>query len=134
MKRCTTPHRPMPNLNRTRLSPALRLTEARVIYAVDDMPPLTDLYKSLLETTGCFVRTFNDLSNALEALKTETKRPVLLITDYYGLSMPVDEFINACRSIHPTLPILMASGLHKSHMRFARVRPDYFIHKPFTAD
>src|SRR5205814_2035659 len=57
------------------------------IYAVDDHPRLTELYAGLLEPFGYMVRTFNLRADALAALKSDKKRPALLITDYRGLSI-----------------------------------------------
>jgi CheY-like chemotaxis protein len=102
------------------------------IYTVDDMPSLTELYSSLLEPIGYSVKTFNDRINALVALKADRNRPALVITDYLGRSMPVDEFMHACRVIHPGVRILMASGLHPQAMRLRLTEPDRLIHKPFT--
>jgi response regulator RpfG family c-di-GMP phosphodiesterase len=111
-----------------------RTLEPLSIYAVDDATRLTELYTTLLEVAGYIVRTFNHRAKALAALKVDRKRPTLLITNYLGLSMPVEHFIEACRLIHPSLRILMASGYDQSEMRFSGVRPDRFIHKPFTPE
>ena len=111
-----------------------RMAWSPAIYAVDDLPHLTELYRTLLEATGYVVRTFNHRAKALAALKTERHRPALLITNYLGLSMPVNQFIQACRLVHPTLRILMASGFDQSEMRFSQVVPDSFIQKPFTPE
>jgi DNA-binding NtrC family response regulator len=108
--------------------------EALSIYAVDDYPGLTELYAGLLEAVGYVVRTFILRADALAALKTDHHKPALLITDYRGLSIPVDQFIHACRSVHPSLRILMASGCDEHEMQFCRVRPDRFIQKPFTPE
>jgi CheY-like chemotaxis protein len=105
-----------------------------LIYAVDDLPFLTELYTRLLTTAGHVVRTFNERGKALAALEKDRTRPALLITDYLGLSMPVNQFMEACRSVHPRLRILMASGFNPSEMQFSRVKPDRFIQKPFTAE
>jgi response regulator RpfG family c-di-GMP phosphodiesterase len=104
------------------------------IYAVDDVPGLTDLYKSLLEATGYVVRTFNHRMKALAALKADRPGPALLITNYLGRSMPVSDFIQGCRAVDPSLRILMASGFDQSEMRFSQVKPDRFIQKPFTPE
>jgi len=104
------------------------------IYAVDDVPSLTDLYARILEKTGYVIRTFNDRLEALAALKADWRRPALLITDYLGVSMAADEFMHACRLVHPSLRILMASGFNQEDMRFFQTRPDSFIQKPFTPE
>ncbi len=104
------------------------------IYAVDDTPRLTELYASLLEGTGYRVKTFNDRADALAALRADDPKPDLLITDYLGLSMPADQFMHACRMLHPSLRILMVSGINQTEMRLFRAQPDRFIEKPFTPD
>jgi len=104
------------------------------IYAVDDVPRLTELYMNLLEAAGYAVMTFNDRGKALDSLASDRKKPSLLITDYIGLSMPIDEFMQGCRAIHPDLRILMASGFGQQDMRPLRVKPDRFIQKPFTPE
>ncbi len=104
------------------------------VYAVDDVPCLTELYTCLLAATGYEVKAFNDRTEALAALQADRKKPSLLITDYLGASMPVQQFIGACRSVHPSLRILMASGFSQNEIRFSRVKPDRFIQKPFTPE
>lgn len=103
-----------------------------LIYAVDDLPGITDLYRAVLSASGYAVRTFNDRAVALNALRADHKGPGLLITDYLGLNFPVEAFILACRSARPGLRVLMVSGLDRAEMRLTRARPDYFLQKPFT--
>ena len=112
---------------------ASRTAEPALIYVVDDEEGLPELYTLFLKGTGCIVRPFDDRGVALAALKAERRRPDLLITDYVGYSMPLDEFMQRCLALHPTLRILMASGYNPAHMRFSLQRPDRFIQKPFTA-
>jgi len=104
------------------------------IYVVDDKPALTDLYTRLLEAAGCILRTFNDRIEALAALRQENKKPDLLITDYRGFSMPVEQFMHECLALHPGLRILMASGFSQSDLRFSEARPHRFIEKPFSVE
>ena len=111
---------------------ARRKVENPLIFAVDDMPSLTELYYTVLEEAGYMVRTFNDRSEALAALKTAVRKPDLLIMDYLGHSMPPDWFIQQCRVLHPGLRILLASGVSQIATRFSRIKPDRFIQKPFT--
>lgn len=118
----------------TSSSSAPRMTDAPVIYAVDDMTDLTDLYLTLLEATGYRVKTFNDRAGALAALTAERTKPKLLITDYLGLSMSVDQFLHRCLAVHPTLRILMASGFNPTDMRFLQAKPDRFLEKPFAPE
>jgi CheY-like chemotaxis protein len=105
-----------------------------LIYVVDDAPSLTTFYTALLEASGYQVRAFNDRAEALAALMMEGKRPDLLVTDYFGLSMSVDQFMQRCRVVHPALRIVMASGVSLTEVRRWLSRPDRFIQKPFTPE
>jgi DNA-binding NtrC family response regulator len=108
-------------------------TEAgALIYAVDDDSDLIELYRLLLAEAGYRVRTFQHRAQALAALQVEVNKPDLLITDYFGFSMRVQEFMRACRRAHPALRILMASGLGRVDTLSSSVVPDRFLHKPFT--
>jgi CheY-like chemotaxis protein len=111
-----------------------RTFDAPLIYAVDDLPCLTELYAALLGATGFRVRTFNGRGAALAALKADHEKPDLLITDYRGNSMPVDRFMQECVMIHPSLRILMASGFSEADSRFSALRHDRFLQKPFTPE
>ena len=113
---------------------ASQTAEPPSIYVVDDAPCLTKLYATLLEASGYSSRTFNDRAEALAALRADRKKPVLLITDYRGLSMTVDQFMHQCLMVHPALRILMASGYSQTDLRFSQAIPDRFIQKPFTAE
>jgi DNA-binding response OmpR family regulator len=104
------------------------------IYVVDDAPYLTTFYTALLEAAGYRVRAFNDRAEALAALAMERKKPDLLITDYFGLSLPVDLFMHRCRVVHPALRILMASGCSQAEVQLSLSRPDRYIQKPFTPE
>ena len=104
-----------------------------MIYVVDDLPELTELYTTFLEAMDCSVKAFNDRAEALAALKAGQPKPDLLITDYVSPSMTVDGFMSQCLAVHPTLRILMASGFGQTDVRFSHARPDRFIQKPFTA-
>jgi DNA-binding NtrC family response regulator len=102
------------------------------IYVIDDAPFLTELYCTVLEASGYAVRAFSDRAEAIAALKADLNKPVLLVTDYRGLSMPVDRFLHECLMVHPALRILMVSGFRRVDVRFSQARPDRFMEKPFT--
>ena len=105
-----------------------------MIYAVDDEPELTGLYTALLEGSDYCVRTFNNRAEVVAALRTDRRKPELLITDYHGHPMPVERFMCDCLDIHPTLRVLMASGFGQTDAEITRARPDRFIQKPFTSE
>jgi len=113
---------------------APRTAEAVSILVVDDDESLAELYADFLETAGNRVWAFSDRGEALAALKADTVKPDLLITDYCGLSMSVDRFMRYCRIVNPTLRILMASGFSRTDMQFLQAKPDRFIQKPFTLE
>jgi DNA-binding NtrC family response regulator len=105
-----------------------------VIYAVDDIRDLTELYAAILQAAAHTVMVFNDRKKALEALKSGGRKPDLLITDLLGGSMPADRFIDHCRVLHPPLRILMATGFDQPESLISRAWPDRFIRKPFTVE
>jgi len=107
---------------------------APLIYVVDDQDGVGELYALFLQASGYQVKAFTDRAKALEALKEERSKPALLITDYLGLSMPIDGFIQHCRAAHPRLRILMASGCSEPNMDFLQPMSDRFLQKPFTPD
>jgi DNA-binding response OmpR family regulator len=113
---------------------AQRFAEAGSIYVVDDDKTLTELYVILLEATGYRVRAFNDRAEALAALENDSTRPDLLIMDYLGHLMPLDWFVHRSLAAHPTLRILMTSGLSPAEERLSSAGLGRFIQKPFTGE
>jgi CheY-like chemotaxis protein len=110
------------------------MAEPAVVCVVDDDPDLTELYSILLRGAGFKVQAFTDRVEALQRFKAAEAWPNLLITDYRGESMPIDEFIHACVTHNPVLRILMASGFEEADTSLLRVRPDRFLRKPFTPE
>jgi CheY-like chemotaxis protein len=106
--------------------------EAPLIYVVDDLPCLTELYTLVLQASGYVVKAFNDRGAALRFLNAAGKKPDLLITDYQGFSLPVEKFMRECLQAHPALRILMASGFSEENVFFSEATPTAFIQKPFT--
>lgn len=111
---------------------APRTAATSLIYAVDNDGDILDLYATLLEASGFSVNGFRDRADALAALEETTTRPNLIIMDYLGHSMSAERFILRALALHPTLRILMASGLSRNDLRFSNIRPNRFIRKPFT--
>jgi DNA-binding response OmpR family regulator len=108
--------------------------EGKLVYVVDDMLDITELYQALLDSLGCVVKAFNNREEALLAIQTERRLLDLLITDYIGWTMSADQFLVRCRTAHPDLRILMVSGFDKPELQFSNVHPDGFLRKPFTAE
>lgn len=108
--------------------------ESCLIYVVDDEPGLIDLYVIILEARGYIVRAFDNRVEALAQLKGDRRKPDLLIMDYFGHTVSIDGFMQRCLLAHPSLRILVATGFSQAGARFAHVKPDRFIQKPFTAE
>ncbi len=108
--------------------------ETKLVYVVDDMLDITELYHALLNPLGCFVKSFNDRVEALVALQAEHRIPDLLITDYISRTMSADEFMIRCRGAHPDLRILMISGFDQTELQLSNIHADGFLHKPFAAE
>ena len=106
----------------------------KLIYVVDDVVALTELYALILEPAGYQVRTFNDRMEALEAFLAPGKRPGLLITDFEGYPICVDLLMRCCRKAEPGLKILMASGYPEQYLAGRCVKPDAFLEKPFPPE
>jgi DNA-binding response OmpR family regulator len=115
-------------------SSASRTPEPPLIYVVDDLPCLAELYTLVLEDSGYEVRAFTDRAAALAALKCDDRKPEILITDYVNDSMPVERFIRDCREAHPDLWILMVSGFGQVGGPILALRPDRFLQKPFAPE
>ena len=105
-----------------------------LVYLVDDEQGLTELYALFLKGAGYRIRGFNSRADALAGLTADSEKPHLLITDCLGDTLPIHLFIERCRVAHPSIRILMASGLSEIEVRSYCLKPDRFLRKPFTAD
>jgi CheY-like chemotaxis protein len=108
--------------------------KAPIIYAVDDMPCLTELYALVLNKSGFVVRSFHDRQATLDSLAAAQIKPDLLITDLHNPTMRIEPFLEACVALHPTLRILMATGFGYHPAWCFSVTPHRFLPKPFTAE
>ena len=113
---------------------SLEMSEVPSIYVVDDEPHLTELYTLILEGNGYRVRAFNNRAQALAALRDETRKPNLLVTDYLGHRMPTQSFVQSCLKLHPRLRVIVASGLHCSDRQFSFVKSHCVLQKPFSPE
>jgi CheY-like chemotaxis protein len=111
-----------------------RIRTAPIIYAVDDMPCLTELYALVLNTSGYLVKGFRDRRAALASLCAAQAKPVLLITDLHNPSMRIEPFLQQCVAACPELRILMATGFGYHRAWCFSVKPDRFLPKPFTPE
>lgn len=109
-------------------------TAAPLVYVVDDMPCLTELYVLILNASGYVVKGFHDRRAALASLSAAKEKPTLLITDLDNPTMRIEPFLKECVAMHPSLRILMATGFGYYHAWCFSVRPDHFLQKPFTPE
>jgi len=107
---------------------------APIIYAVDDMPCLTELYGLVLGKSGYVVKGFHDRRAALNTLCTAQTKPVLLITDLHNPTMRIESFLEQCVAARPGLRILLVSGFGCHPAWCFSVKPDRFLPKPFTPE
>ena len=107
-----------------------------LIYVVDDEPMLLELASVILEPSGYALQTFSDPAQALDAFKSATPPPALIITDYAMHSMNGMALIAACRRIHPLQKVLLTSGT-VDEGAYSNSPPqkktDRFLAKPFEA-
>jgi CheY-like chemotaxis protein len=114
--------------------PGAPSAKSALIYVVDDMPCLTELYTLVLEAAGHRVKAFTNRHTALTSLQEEHEKPTLLITDFRNASMHTDRFLQECIAVHPHLRILMATGFGYRYQWFSSVTPDRILQKPFTPE
>jgi len=111
-----------------------RLKSAPIIYAVDDMPCLTELYGLILGKAGYVVKDFHDRPAALDSLRAAQTKPVLLITDLRNPTMRIEPFLEQCVAARPGLRILLVTGFSYHRAWCFSVKPDRFLPKPFTPE
>jgi CheY-like chemotaxis protein len=105
-----------------------------LIYVVDDEPMLLELATVILEPQGYHIKTFRDPDLALEAFRSASPRPAVLITDYAMHTMNGMELIEQFRSLEPRQKILLVSGtVGEDIYRNSPSKPDHFLPKPYQA-
>jgi CheY-like chemotaxis protein len=104
------------------------------LFAVDNEPAITELYRLVLEPAGYEVKTFNCRAAALAALLVAERLPELLITGYEGYPISAEEFMHACRQVKRDLKILMATGYPPDYLGPVAGQPDRFLQKPFSTE
>lgn len=111
-----------------------RRRRTRLVYAVDDEPAITELYRLALGPSGYGVKTFHNRVEALLALVAETPQPDLLITDYEGYPISAESLIHTCRHTRPRLKVLMATGYSSGFLGSITRKVDGFLLKPFSVE
>jgi two-component system nitrogen regulation response regulator NtrX len=106
------------------------------ILIVDDESDICDLVAGILQDEGYSTRTAADSDAALASIKT--RRPNLLFLDIWlqGSRMDGLQLLDAVKSEHPDMPIVMISGHGNIETAVAAIKQGAydFIEKPFKAD
>ncbi len=106
------------------------------ILIVDDEADIRELIAGILEDEGFKARTASDSDAALAAL--EDRRPSLVVLDIWLQGSRLDglEVLDAIKSAHPELPVVIISGHGNIETAVSAIRRgayDY-VEKPFKAD
>jgi len=105
------------------------------IFVVDDEPMLLELAEAILEPLGYEVRTFSNPDVALEAYRTASVLPVVVVTDYSMHHMSGQQLLNACRKICPDQKVLLVSGtVEEDVFEKKEAQPTAFLPKPYQAN
>jgi two-component system, cell cycle sensor histidine kinase and response regulator CckA len=106
----------------------------RSIYVVDDEAMIVTLIEAILAPAGYQLRLFRDPEQVIKAFGDAKARPDLLITDFAMGAVNGLELIERVKKLHPALKTILVSGVTtEGMMRFAPVKPDRFLAKPFQS-
>jgi len=111
------------------------LGQGELILVVDDEAAILTATKHTLEAFGYRVIAASDGTDAIATFLKSAEKPAALITDMMMPNMDGPTLIQALLKIHPSLPIIGASGL--SHQMQAQVNSlgvKHFLRKPYNAD
>ncbi|WP_395750582.1 PAS domain-containing protein [Prosthecobacter sp.] len=111
------------------------LGHGELILVVDDESAILTATSHTLEAFGYRVIAACDGTDAIATFLKSAEKPAALITDMMMPNMDGPTLIQALRKIHPSLPIIGASGL--SHQMQAQVNSlgvKHFLRKPYNAD
>ncbi len=111
-----------------------RAKNGKRILVVDDVKPLRDSIKSLLEYTELYsVQTAQDGEAAISLLKQHSFD--LLITDYNMPRMNGYELFKRCKTISSKLPVIFITGNNLNVREIEKITSQsnvYCIYKPFN--
>lgn len=111
---------------------AAAVDEAPLIYLVDDEPLLLELAEMVLDGNGYRFEKFQDSVDALNAFRTASRRPDLLITDYAMFDLNGIELIERCRALQADLRVILISGtVDENILDGTPELADHFLRKPY---
>ncbi|MEO6579548.1 MAG: ATP-binding protein, partial [Sphingomicrobium sp.] len=119
---------------RTETHSAAEALEARNldIFVVEDDPQVRHFIIECLESYGCNVRYAANGPDALARLVKD--RPHLLMVDFAMPGMNGAELVQKAWSLHPRLPVLMATGYADMDMVEKIIPPECLLRKPFRSE
>jgi len=107
-----------------------------VILVVDDEDLVLRLARASLEAYGYTALLASDGRSALDEIAVSGDRIRAVILDLTMPGMSGEETLKHLRAMHPTLPVMVASGYGGSEImqRFEGVGIHGFLQKPYTAE
>lgn len=117
---------------RMSVNPTPTTPEKILIYVVDDEEPLLELVELSLQDEDYALKKFLSPVEALAAFNQEPRKPCLLVTDFAMGGMNGLQLSQKCKSVHPSLKVLMVSGNAGAEIVLCEpVQVDEFISKPY---
>jgi DNA-binding NtrC family response regulator len=112
---------------------ATRSVEFNTILVVDDDPDIRSLTRTFLEHEGYHVYTSGDVNRATQIFR-RAPRIDLLITDYSMPHRSGMDLAHELKSIRPSLPVLIVSGVFFASSQLSRMKAQgwSFLAKPFS--
>jgi DNA-binding NtrC family response regulator len=107
--------------------------EPSTILVVDDDPDIRSLTRTFLQHEGYHVHTSGDVNRAARIFRTAS-RIDLLITDYSMPHRSGMDLAHELKSIRPSLPVLIISGVFLASGQLAQMQDQgwSFLAKPFS--
>jgi DNA-binding NtrC family response regulator len=107
--------------------------ESSTILVVDDDPDIRSLTRTFLEHEGYSVYTSGDADRAAQIFR-RVPRIDLLITDYFMPHRSGMDLARELKSIRPTLPVLLISGIFLAPVQLEQMKTQgwSFLAKPFS--
>ena len=114
-------------------SQAARRFESNTILVVDDDPDIRSLTRTFLEHESYHVHTSGDVNRAARIFRSAPHID-LLITDYSMPHRSGMDLAHELKSICPTLPVLIISGIILASGQLAQMQTEgwSFLAKPFS--
>jgi two-component system KDP operon response regulator KdpE len=102
-----------------------------LVYVVDDEEPIRGALRVLLRASGFTVTTCASGAEALSAI--EGAKPACVLTDYHMPGMDGSELIQAIRSAHPDIHLVLMTGRDESS-QVDQLEDVRVVAKPFDAN